>query len=117
MERTVYAKSGSGGVRDSTKRSGSGSVPLPGNLVLSSSELAHICHLPLIGVAMDSAHVRVAPTHALGGAGSILARLEDQKQTAVQIAQADRRQHMWLEGPTGSGKSTVLLNLALQDIK
>jgi hypothetical protein len=91
--------------------------PLPGNLVLSSSELAHICHLPLIGVAMDSAHVRVAPTHALGGAGSILARLEDQKQTAVQIAQADRRQHMWLEGPTGSGKSTLLLNLTLQDIK
>ena len=91
--------------------------PSVGNLVLTASELAQLCHLPLAGVAMDSAHVRVAPTHALGGAGSVLARLEDQKQTAVQIAQADRRQHVWTVGPTGSGKSTLLLNLALQDIK
>jgi hypothetical protein len=91
--------------------------PVASNLVLSASELAHLCHLPLAGVAMDSAHVRVAPTHALGGAGSVLARLEDQKQTAVQIAQTDRRQHVWTVGPTGSGKSTLLLNLVLQDIK
>ncbi len=91
--------------------------PWAGNVVLTASELAQLCHLPLAGVAMDSAHVRVAPTHALGGTGSVLARLEDQKQTAVQIAQADRRQHLWTVGPTGSGKSTLLLNLALQDIK
>ena len=91
--------------------------PVAGNLVLTASELAHLCHLPLAGVAMDSAHVRVAPTHTMVGAGSVLARLEDQKQTPVQIAQADRRQHLWTAGPTGSGKSTLLLNLALQDIK
>jgi Type IV secretion-system coupling protein DNA-binding domain len=90
--------------------------PSAANLVLSASELAQLCHLPLAGVAMDSAHVQVAPRHALGGAGSVLARLEDQKQTAVQIVQADRRQHLWTVGPTGSGKSTLLLNLALQDI-
>jgi hypothetical protein len=91
--------------------------PLSGNLVLSSTELANICHLPLAGVAMDSAHVRVAPMHALGSEGSLLARLEDEKRTDIHIAKADRRQHLWAVGPTGSGKSTLLLNLALQDIE
>ncbi|MGI0130590.1 MAG: type IV secretory system conjugative DNA transfer family protein, partial [Thermoplasmata archaeon] len=91
--------------------------PLGGNLVLSALELAHLCHLPLVGVAMDSAHVRVAPLHALTREGSFFARLEDGKGTPIQIAQADRRQHLWAAGPTGSGKSTLLLNLALQDIE
>ncbi len=49
--------------------------------------------------------------------GSLLARLEDEKKTAIHIAQTDRRQHLWAVGPTGSGKSTLLLNLALQDIE
>ncbi len=91
--------------------------PLPGMLVLSSSELANICHLPLGGVAMDLAQVRVAPVHSLASGGTVLARLEDDKGTPIRIAQSDRRQHLWAVGPTGSGKSTLLLNLALQDIE
>jgi hypothetical protein len=91
--------------------------PAGGNLVLTAAELTQICHLPLAGVSMDSAHVRVGPTHALNHQGSSLARLEDPKGTPIHIAQVDRRQHLWAEGPTGSGKSTLLLNLALQDIE
>jgi hypothetical protein len=91
--------------------------PVGSNLVLSAAELAQICHLPLAGVAMDSAHVRVAPLHALGHAGSVIGSLEDETQTLVRIAQGDRRQHLWAAGPTGSGKSTLLMNLALQDIE
>jgi energy-coupling factor transporter ATP-binding protein EcfA2 len=91
--------------------------PTAANLVLSAEELALICHLPLVGVAMDSAHVRIAPARPLGREGSLLCRLEDDKKTGVQIAQRERRQHLWIMGPTGCGKSTLLLNLALQDIE
>jgi energy-coupling factor transporter ATP-binding protein EcfA2 len=91
--------------------------PTAGNLVLSAEELAQLCHLPLAGVAMDSAHVRIAPARPLGGEGSLLCRLEDDKRTPVRIAQRERRQHLWMVGPTGCGKSTLLLNLALQDIE
>lgn len=90
--------------------------PVSGNIVLSAGELAQICHLPLAGVAMDSAHVRVAPQSVPGRDGSQLARLEDATRTPIHISQSDRRQHLWMVGPTGSGKSTLLLNLALQDI-
>ena len=34
----------------------------------------------------------------------------------VKISQEDRREHVHILGPTGVGKSTMLLNLALQDI-
>src|SRR6202521_4012356 len=91
--------------------------PVSGHLVLSAGELAQICHLPLAGVAMDSAHVRVAPQSVPGREGSQLARLEDAKRTPIHISQSDRRQHLWMVGPTGSGKSTLLMNLALQDIE
>lgn len=85
--------------------------------MLSAEELAQLCHLPLVGVAMDAAHVRITPRHLLGHEGSLLARMENDKRTDIHIAQADRRQHLWVVGPTGSGKSTLLLNLALQDIE
>jgi len=91
--------------------------PTAANLVLSAEELAQLCHLPLAGVPMDSAHVRIAPARPLGREGSLLCRLEDDQRTPVQIAQRERRQHLWMVGPTGCGKSTLLLNLALQDIE
>jgi hypothetical protein len=72
--------------------------PVSGNLVLSAGELAQICHLPLAGVAMDSAHVRVAPQSVPGREGSELARLEDAKRTPIHISQSDRRQHLWMVG-------------------
>ena len=91
--------------------------PTAANLVLSAEELAQLCHLPLAGVPMDSAHVCIAPARPLGREGSLLCRLEDDQRTPVQIAQRERRQHLWMVGPTGCGKSTLLLNLALQDIE
>lgn len=40
-----------------------------------------------------------------------------QQQIHLGIKRADRRQHMYLIGKTGSGKSTVLRNLVIQDIQ
>lgn len=91
--------------------------PAGNDLVLSPAELAQLCHLPVAGVPMDTAPVRLAPSRPLGETGSVLCRLEDEAGTPVRIAQPDRRQHLHLVGPTGSGKSTLLLNLALQDIE
>ncbi len=91
--------------------------PLGSDLVLSPAELAQLCHLPVAGVLMDTAPVRLAPSHPLGQEGSLLCRLEDEDRTPIHIAQPDRRLHLHVVGPTGSGKSTLLLNLALQDIE
>ena len=66
---------------------------------------------------MESARVRVMPRHRPGtGVGSSLSRLDDVLRVPVKISQEDRREHVHILGPTGVGKSTMLLNLALQDI-
>ncbi|OJI08023.1 hypothetical protein BK005_01625 [bacterium CG10_37_50] len=40
-----------------------------------------------------------------------------QEEKEVHLGDDDRRRHLYLIGQTGTGKSTLLLNLALQDIK
>jgi DNA helicase HerA-like ATPase len=88
-------------------------------MVLSPGEAVQLFHLPLAGVPMDSARVRVMPRRPslVAGEGSVLCRLDDDRRAAVKISQTDRRHHMHAVGPTGAGKSTLLLNLALQDIE
>jgi hypothetical protein len=93
--------------------------PGPTSMVLSPAEAAQLFHLPLAGVPMDSARVRVMPRRpsSVAGEGSVLCRLDDDRGAAVKISQTDRRHHLHAVGPTGAGKSTLLLNLALQDIE
>ncbi|HVC77140.1 MAG TPA: hypothetical protein VND96_11580, partial [Candidatus Micrarchaeaceae archaeon] len=97
-----------------TKRLGPGHT----SMVLSPGEAVQLFHLPLAGVSMDSARVRMMPRRPslVAGEGSVLCRLDDDRSAAVKISQADRRHHLHAVGPTGAGKSTLLLNLALQDI-
>jgi len=87
-----------------------------GRLHLVAEELAQLFHLPVSAVPMDAARVRLGPDRPLSAGGSILCRLEGSAGEPARIAQADRRHHMHVLGPTGSGKSKLLLNLALQDI-
>ena len=87
------------------------------SMVLSPEELTLLFHLPLTDVAMDSARIRVMPRHRPGNsAGTSLSHLDDVAKLRVTIRQEDRREHVHVLGPTGVGKSTLLLNLALQDI-
>ncbi len=87
------------------------------SIVLSPEELALLFHLPLTEVPMEAARIRVMPRHrAASGGGSSLSRLDDVAKVRVNISQEDRREHVHILGPTGVGKSTLLLNLALQDI-
>jgi hypothetical protein len=83
---------------------------------LSPDELASIFHLPVSGATMESAPVRLAPRLVPRSEGSVLCRADGPKRVSVKIGQADRRQHMAISGPTGSGKSALLMSLALQDV-
>ena len=88
------------------------------SMVLSPEELAQLFHLPLASVGMESARVRVMPRRgSASGGGSIFCQLDNEPATPVAISQADWRHHAHVLGPTGVGKSTLLLNLALQDIE
>src|SRR5712692_8390242 len=87
------------------------------SMVSAPEELALLFHLPLTEVPMESARVRVMPRHRPAtGVGSSLSHLDDVLKVPVKISQEDRREHVHILGPTGVGKSTLLLNLALQDI-
>jgi hypothetical protein len=66
---------------------------------------------------MDAAATRVAPARALPQSGKLLCFADALGGTAVTISQPDCRQHIHILGPTGSGKSTLMLNLALDDIR
>jgi hypothetical protein len=91
--------------------------PERSSMVLSPEELALLFHLPLTEVPMESARIRVMPRHRpASGGGSSLSRLDDVAKVRVNISQEDRREHVHILGPTGVGKSTLLLNLALQDV-
>jgi len=83
---------------------------------LSPDELGSIFHLPVSGATMESAPVRLAPRLVPRSEGAVLCRADGPKRISVKIGQADRRQHLAISGPTGSGKSALLMSLALQDV-
>jgi hypothetical protein len=84
--------------------------------VLVPQELAALFHLPVAGADMEVAPVRLAPSRRSSSGGKVLCIAEDDRRTAVTIAQPDCLHHVHALGPIGTGKSTLLLNLALQDI-
>ena len=91
-------------------------APIDCGIRITPDELALIFHLPISSVLMESAVARLAPRHVLNVAGAVLCRADSGRPINVRIAQEDRRQHLAITGPTGSGKSALLLNLALQDV-
>lgn len=90
-------------------------TPPRSGFLLSAAELAWFFHLPVTGARMDVARVSIAPLPRVTRLpGSVICRADGTGQP-VRIAQADRRQHTSILGPTGSGKSALILNLVLQD--
>ncbi|MHB8509003.1 MAG: type IV secretory system conjugative DNA transfer family protein [Candidatus Dormibacteria bacterium] len=90
--------------------------PRPGRaaMLLSPEELVSFFHLPVASARMAPARVRLAPMPRVHGGGNVLCRGDDGQ--LVRISLPDRRHHMALTGPTGSGKSTAEMILALQDV-
>ena len=90
-------------------------------LVANTRELPGLLALPLSGVTLPGLSATVArqlpPTPEIPERGTVLAvsnypGIERQ----LAIPPNDRLRHLYLLGPTGVGKSTLIANLALQDI-
>ncbi len=93
-------------------------------LPLSCLELASLAHLPRAGIhevtpelRQEKSHVASAPL-TLGNEGVLLGvnRFRG-AETKVFIKPEDRLRHLYLVGQTGTGKSVLLKNIVLQDIK
>jgi len=94
-------------------------LPLRGRFILTSDELASLWHLPLLEPpALRSAHpMHLAPPAGAESGERVLGRSSwpgDDRPIGLNIP--DSRLHLHLLGPTGSGKTTAMLNLSLQDI-
>jgi hypothetical protein len=87
--------------------------------LLSVAELAALAHLPtdqvVPGLARAGARA-IAPPPALPRSGKVLGDADTGPARPVALATADARYHAHLLGATGAGKSTLILNLALDDV-
>lgn len=89
------------------------------HLPLSVPELAQIATVPAAGAVagLDRAGAKtVAPSRTLPSTGMVLGRADHPGVSRpVAIAVEDARHHLHVIGETGTGKSTLLANLVLQD--
>lgn len=90
--------------------------------VLNSAELATMMHFPASGgesaarVERTGHHVVPAPSN-LPGEGLILGSNNYRGQdVVVRLDQTDRRRHAYIVGQTGTGKSTLMENMIVQDM-
>ncbi len=91
-------------------------------IILSADELASMYHfstptLETPKIRMLKARQSEPPTN-LPKEGIILGRnIFRSRQTLVRLAREDRRRHLYMIGQTGTGKSTLIQELARQDIE
>ncbi|MGH7141382.1 MAG: type IV secretory system conjugative DNA transfer family protein, partial [Minisyncoccia bacterium] len=93
-------------------------------IVLSTAELATIAHLPRPDAALAAPDVRQEHSSAAPASSGIprdglLLGNNDFRgtKTPIYLSAPDRLRHLYTVGQTGTGKSTFLKNLILQDIK
>lgn len=92
-------------------------------LILNAEELASLFHLPISSsniprVAFVKGKEAPAPANLTATDGVALGTNSfRQEERLVYLGDDDRRRHLYLIGQTGTGKSTLMLNLALQDIQ
>jgi len=95
-------------------------LPLTRWMLLNASELASVVGLPIgehyiSGLPVGTSR-HLPPSPAAPRSGLVLARSNyTGSSQALRIQAEDRLRHMWLLGPTGVGKSTLIANMALQD--
>jgi hypothetical protein len=86
------------------------------HVILTAEELAQLFHLPVPGAPLKRRPLRIAPPHLGTSAGRIVCLSEDDERRPVLLSNPDTLQHTHLLGPTGSGKSVLMLVMALSDI-
>jgi uncharacterized protein DUF87 len=84
--------------------------------LLSTGELAALAHLPneptVPGLVRASAR-EIPPPPALSSDGRPLGLSADRR---IYLSVADARHHLWILGPTGTGKSTLIAQIVLADL-
>lgn len=90
-------------------------------MILNAEELASVFHMPTPWTMlphMKSVKSREAPPPAkLPSRGVMIGEsVYRGERRSVRIAEEDRRRHLYLVGQTGTGKSTLITSLAVQDM-
>lgn len=91
-------------------------------MVLGSEELTSLFHFPSVAIAtpnVKSLKAREAPPPANMPADGILLgyNMFRGEQRDIRMRDEDRRRHLYVIGQTGTGKTTFIQNLAVQDIR
>ncbi len=92
------------------------------SIILNCDELASMLHLPISGTAIPKIDwislKESAPPVNLPDNGTLIGESHFRKDNKkVFISDEDRRRHLYLLGQTGTGKSTLIVNMAYEDIK
>ena len=91
--------------------------------VLNTNELAGLLAIPFDDIVVSGLSLNTArqlpPTPDTPRRGLVLAHSNypDTANRPMALRQADRLRHVWLLGPTGAGKSTLIANMAIQDAR
>jgi hypothetical protein len=90
-------------------------------MLMSSEELISLVHFPSASVraeklVRDAGRTRLAPAIILGHSQVLGENIHNSETRAVTLSQEQRSRHIHLIGSSGTGKSTLLLNLITQDI-
>ncbi len=93
-----------------------------GGMLLNSEELVSMVHLPSISVRSEklireAKKTRWAPSLATGHAFTLGENIHQGKNLPVTLHPEQRLRHMHVIGATGTGKSTLLINSIIQDIR
>ncbi|MBI5147639.1 MAG: TraM recognition domain-containing protein [Parcubacteria group bacterium] len=91
-------------------------------MILNSEELAGLFHLPISGSTIPRVKwlrtKEAPPPQELSAEGSILGESVFRgEKRVIRLSDNDRRRHLYVIGQTGVGKSVMIENLAIEDIK
>ncbi|MBI4433551.1 type IV secretion system DNA-binding domain-containing protein [Candidatus Uhrbacteria bacterium] len=91
-------------------------------LILNVEEMASVWHLPLPTTETPNVQWlssrRLPPPVSMPQEGIIMGESNYRgKRTLVRLKRADRRRHVYIIGGTGTGKSTVMENMCVQDMR
>jgi len=91
-------------------------------IVLNSEEVASIFHFPLTQLGSPKVKWLKAresePPANIPKQGIILGKnVFRSRETFIKMAEDDRRRHLYIIGQTGTGKTTLILNMIKQDIE
>ncbi len=91
-------------------------------MLLNTSELASLVHLPSSSVTIEKlnrsdARTKALPAIALGNSLVLGRNTNDSQTRLATLSKSQRTRHAHLIGSTGSGKTTLIFNLIRQDIE